>query len=173
MRDRTNPQYRPTPSLNPLMIGAFSLVRRTVCYKPLWPGGVGAGGWDKRVVGGGGWLEKVFPGGGGQPCRISPHLCPPVPELVRWASAHFRAAGSSPLRFIHWVLARYLNPGLGPSFPYGLINLPEKAHGSSSVVPMVWPRTPIGKGSPGVWKLSTDCGVGTRNHLNVQNPRDG
>lgn len=43
MRDRTNPQYRPTLSLNPLMIGAFSLVCRTVCYKPLWPGGMGGG----------------------------------------------------------------------------------------------------------------------------------
>lgn len=69
MRDRTNPQYRPTLSLNPLMIGAFSLVRRTVCYKPLWPGGVGARGWDKRGGGVAGW-KKVFPGGGGQP-RLS------------------------------------------------------------------------------------------------------
>lgn len=60
MRDRTNPQYRPTLSLNPLMIGAFSLVRRTVCYKPLWPGGVGARGWDKSSWGWGGW-KKPFP----------------------------------------------------------------------------------------------------------------
>lgn len=85
MRDRTNPQYRPTLSLNPLMIGAFSLVRRTVCYKPLWPGGVGARGWDKRSWGVG-WLEKVFPGGGGQLCLVYSQLCPPVPELVCWAS---------------------------------------------------------------------------------------
>lgn len=44
------------------MIGAFSLVCRTVCYKPLWPGGVGAGGWDKRVVGGGvaGWKKSFL-----------------------------------------------------------------------------------------------------------------
>lgn len=51
MRDRTNPQYRSTLSLNPLMIGAFSLVRRAVRYKPLRPGGMGARGWDKKVVG--------------------------------------------------------------------------------------------------------------------------
>lgn len=43
MRDRANPLNRAELSLNPLMMAVFSLVRRTVPYKPLWCGRGGDG----------------------------------------------------------------------------------------------------------------------------------
>lgn len=43
MRDRANPLNQAELSLNPLMMAVFSLVRRTVPYKPLWCGRGGDG----------------------------------------------------------------------------------------------------------------------------------
>jgi hypothetical protein len=80
MRDRTNPQYRAKLSLNPLMIAVFSLVRRTVCYKPLWPGGGGGNGEGERALSWGVELVRVL----SWRLRSGANLVPPAlgPALV-------------------------------------------------------------------------------------------
>lgn len=170
MRDRTNPQYRPTLSLNPLMIGAFSLVCRTVRYKPLWPGGVGAGE----------GIRGLWGCGKGLSWRLRPEasLAGSVLSfaLLGWSQAR---AGYVELQLMHglqsWpvrtteahrVPARFLDLGLGPSFPHGL-SASQKSHvGQEQLTQGCSLELPHGK-------LAIGYGAGTVNHLNAQNLRDG